>query len=307
MTNAGSRYRTLGDGYVEPGQRAWIPYLYILPALAIYAFFVLLPIAQTVWYSLHEWKGFGNAKFIGLENYADLFRDAMFLNALSNNLRFVAFYTVLPIIVGLFLTVLLARRKLFGLTIFRTGLFLPQVMSVVVVGVVWRWIYNPAFGPLNQILKSIGLESLAKAWLGDFDLALPSVGVVATWVQYGFCMVLFIAGVQRIDESLYDAAKIDGAGEWGQFRYVTLPGLRSEVSVALVTTLISALRVFDLIYVTTSGGPGNRTLVANLYLYNNAFTQNKVGYAAAVAVVLTLLILGISYVVITLRSRLTDG
>ena len=183
---------------------------------------------------------------------------------------------------------------------------MAYVMSMVVVGVVWRWIYNPAFGPLNRMLKAVGLEAWARPWLGDFALALPAVGIVGTWVQYGFCMALFIAGVQRIEEALYDAAKIDGANEFQQFRHVTLPGLRSEISVAMVTTLITALRVFDLIYVTTLGGPGNQTMVASLWLYRNAFQQNRVGYAATIAVVLTAIILVISYLVITLRLRTTS-
>jgi raffinose/stachyose/melibiose transport system permease protein len=139
--------------------------------------------------------------------------------------------------------------------------------------------------------------------LGDFRLALPAVGMIGTWVGYGFAMVLFIAGVQRIDEDLYDAAKLDGAGEWQQFLAVTLPGLRNEITIALVTTLIAALRTFDLVYVTTRGGPANRTMVVALDIYRNAFGIGRVGYAASIAVVLTVVILVVSYVVLTLRLR----
>jgi raffinose/stachyose/melibiose transport system permease protein len=232
-----------------------------------------------------------------------LLQDQVLRTALRNNFLFIAFYTLFPIMVGLFLTALLTRRQVRGLSFLRAGLFIPYVLSMVVVGVVWRWIYNPAFGPLNQVLKAVGLGDWARPWLGDFTLALPAVGVVGTWVQYGFCMVLFIAGVQRIEEDLYDAAKIDGANEFQQFWNVTLPSLRNEISVALVTTLITALRVFDLIYVTTKGGPGNQTMVASLWLYRNAFQLNRVGYAASIAVILTAIILVISYLVLTLRLR----
>jgi raffinose/stachyose/melibiose transport system permease protein len=288
----------------KPGKPSWVPYLYILPALAVYAVFVLWPIVDTVAYSLYRWDGFTPPVFIGLANYGDMVGDAVLQQSLVNNAVFVIFYSLLPIGVGLLLAVLLTRRPIAGRSFFRAGLFVPYVLSMVVVGVVWRWIYNPAFGPLNQALKAVGLEAWARPWLGDFTWALPAVGIVATWVQYGFCLVLFIAGIQSINETLYDAAKMDGAGEFQQFRSITLPSLRNEISVALVTTMIAALRVFDLVYVTTRGGPGNRTSVASLWLYQNAFQINRVGYAAAIAVVLTAAILIISFGIIGVRMRL---
>lgn len=282
----------------------WVAYLYLLPALAVYGVFVLWPIFDTLTYSLYQWDGFTPPVFIGLANYAELLGDEIFGQSLVNNGIFIIFYSLLPIALGLFLAVLLTRQPIRGRSLFRAGLFVPYVLSMVVVGVVWKWIYNPAFGPLNGALKAVGLETWARPWLGDFQWALPAVGLVATWVQYGFCLVLFIAGIQSINETLYDAAKIDGAGEWQQFRGITLPSLRNEIMVALVTTLIAALRVFDLVYVTTRGGPGNRTTVASLWLYQNAFQINRVGYAAAIAVVLTAAILLISFAIIGVRMRL---
>ena len=287
----------------QPGFRSWVAYAYILPALFIYAFFVLWPIANTLRLSFFDWDGVTKPVFTGLNNYANLVNDPVFRLALGNNLLFIAFYTLFPIVIALFLTSLMTNRKLRGLSFFRAGLFIPQVMAMVAVVVVWRWIYNPAFGPLNRALQGVGLGAWARPWLGDFDLALPAVGVVGTWVQYGFCLALFIAGVQRIEEALYDAAKIDGANEFQQFWHVTLPSLRNEISVALVTTFITALRIFDLVFVTTRGGPANQTLVASLWLYRNAFQLNRVGYAATIAVLLTAIILVVSYVVITLRLR----
>jgi raffinose/stachyose/melibiose transport system permease protein len=295
--------RKIKSSYYDPGQRPWTAYLYILPGLLIYVVFVLWPVVDTLRFSFYDWDGFSAPVFAGLDNYGRLLQDAVLHTALRNNFLFIAFYTLFPIVLSLFLTALLTRRQVRGLSFFRAGLFIPYVLSMVVVGVVWRWIYNPAFGPLNQLLKAVGLNAWARPWLGDFQLALPAVGAVGTWVQYGFCLVLFIAGVQRIEEALYDAAKIDGANEFQQFWNVTLPGLRSEISVALVTTLITALRVFDLVYVTTKGGPGNQTMVASLWLYRNAFQLNRVGYAASIAVVLTIIILVISYLIITLRLR----
>jgi raffinose/stachyose/melibiose transport system permease protein len=198
----------------KPGQRTWIAYLYILPAFTIYAFFILRPIAETIRISFYDWDGLTKPVFYGLNNYIELVQDNVLRLALWNNLLFMVFYTAFPILIALFLTVLLTRTRVRGLSFFRAGLFIPQVMAMVAVGVVWRWIYNPTFGPLNQTLQAIGLGSLARPWLGDFDLALPAVGIAGTWVQYCFCMVLFIAGVQHIDEALYEAAKIDGANEF---------------------------------------------------------------------------------------------
>lgn len=298
-------HRLLQVEGLKPGQRWYTGYLYLLPGLLAYSLFVFLPILDTFRYSLFAWDGISRPVFTGLRNYTALIHDPTFLTALFNNAVFILFYTVLPILLALLLTGLMTRRPLPGMTFFRAGLFVPQVMSMVVVGVVWRWILNPVNGPLNQLLRAVGLEAWAKAWLGDFTWALPAVGGIGTWVEYGFCMVLFIAGVQRIEPTLYDAARIDGANAYQEFRYVTLPGLGSELVVATITTLIAALRVFDLVFVTTRGGPGTRTLVLAFHIWRNAFVVNNVGYAAAVAVVLTILILAVSVVVLTVQERLT--
>lgn len=287
-----------------PGESPFLGWLYLAPGLAIYLVFVFYPILETVRTSFFRWDGFSqNRVFIGLENYRSLLNDSQFLVALSHNLIFILFYSILPIIVGLFLASLLGRKPIRGLTFFRAGLFLPQVLSMVVVGVIWRWIFNPAFGPLNLLLKSIGLASWAKPWLGDFTWALPSVGLIGTWVEYGFCMVLFLAGIQRLPPDFYEAAELDGANDLQQLWYITLPSLRPEFGVALITTMIAALRVFDLVYVTTRGGPGDQTLVAAFLVYRSAFVQNRIGYAAAVATVLTAVILCISFFVLRLQGN----
>ena len=288
----------------RPGQSRYLGWLYVAPGLAVYVFFVLYPIVETIRTSFYRWDGFSaDREFIGFENYRILLSDGQFLPALSHNLIFIVFYSLLPIAIGLFLTAVMSRRPIRGLAFYRAALFAPQVISMVVVGVVWRWIYNPAFGPLNTYLKAVGLDFLAKAWLGDFTWALPAVGLIGTWVMYGFCLVLFLAGVQRIPQQLYEAAQIDGANEYQQFRHVTLPGLRGEIIVALITTLIAALRVFDLIFVTTRGGPGDQTLVAAFLVYRAAFELNRVGYAAAVATLLALVIFTISLIILRFQSE----
>jgi raffinose/stachyose/melibiose transport system permease protein len=273
-------------------------YLYILPALLFYGIFILYPIVNTLRYSFFSWTGFSQPVFIGFKNYLDLLNDPGFLKAISNNFKFIIFYSVFPILIALLLTALMTRRNLRGLNLFRAGFFIPYIMPMVVVGVVWRWIYNPVFGLLNSLLREVGLDMLARPWLGDFSLAQPAVGVVATWVQYGFCMTLFIAGVQKIDESLFDAAKVDGANGFQQLLYITIPGIKPEILVAAISTFIAALRAFDLVFVTTRGGPGTQTVVTSLLLYQNAFQINRVGYAAAIAVLQSAAILIISYLLL---------
>jgi raffinose/stachyose/melibiose transport system permease protein len=287
----------------RPGERAWWPYAFIAPALAVYLAFVFVPVLDTARYSFTEWDGLTAPVFVGLDNYVRAFTDPIFLQSLGNNLALAVWFSLLPIGLGLVITSLIARSGLPGAWFFRTAAFLPYVLSLVVVGVAWRWIYSPAFGPLNQLLEAVGLGAMARPWLGDFDLALPAVGVIGTWVQYGFVTILMVAGVQKIDEGLYEAARLDGASSWQQFRAVTLPGLRNEITVALVFTLIASFRVFDLVFVLTKGGPGTQTSVLSFLVYKNAFQYNALGYAAAMAVILTGIVLAISVFVVRWRER----
>ncbi len=286
-----------------PGESRFHGWLYLLPGILIYLVFIFYPILETIRTSFYQWDGFSkNRIFIGFENYINLVGDSQFLLALFNNIKFIIFYTIIPIIIGLFLASLLGRKKLPGMTFFRAGLFLPQILSMVVVGVTWRWIFNPVFGPLNMGLRAIGLDALTHSWLGDFKLAFPSVGSIGTWVEYGFCMVLFLAGMQRISEDFYEAAQLDGANAFQQLIYITLPSLRPELGVALITTIIAALRVFDLVYVTTRGGPGESTLVTGFLVYRTAFLQNNIGYAAAVATVMTIVIFAIALIILRFQT-----
>lgn len=287
-----------------PGESRFKGWFYLLPGMVVYLVFVFIPILSTIRNSFYKWNGISSQReLIWLDNYARLTGDPQFLRALANNFIFIIFYSLIPILIGLLLASLLGRKPLRGMTFFRTGLFLPQILSMVVVGVTWRWIFNPTFGLLNTTLRAVGLDSLARPWLGDFSLALPAVGTVGTWVMYGFCMVLFLAGMQRIPEDQYEAAQLDGANGLQQFLYVTLPNLRAELGVALITTVIAALRVFDLVYVTTRGGPGDSTLVTGFLVYRSAFQQNQLGYASAIATVMTILIFVISMVILRFQSR----
>jgi raffinose/stachyose/melibiose transport system permease protein len=215
----------------------------------------------------------------------------------------IVFYALLPVAIGLLLAGLLARARVRGLALFRTVLFLPQVIAMVVVAVMWRMIYDPGSGALNELLRAVGLGALAQSWLGDFNLALPSVGLVGTWVSFGLAMVLLTAGVQKIPPSLVDAARVDGAGIVHEFFAVTLPALRGEIAVALTLTTIAALRNFDLVYITTGGGPGDATSVPAFQVYDRAFQTGQVGSAAAIGLSLTLVIFVLVFGINRLSER----
>ncbi|MEB8338809.1 carbohydrate ABC transporter permease [Streptomyces endophyticus] len=285
-----------------PGEPRSIGYLYVLPALAVYGLFLLYPFGQAVGLSFLHWDGLTRATSAGLDNYTALFTDPTLRAPFGHALVLLVFYAALPVTIGLLLAATMSRIRVRGLTFFRTVLFLPQVLAMVVVGVAWRSILAPD-GLLNDVLRGVGLDSLARPWLGDDTWALPAVGVVGTWVMTGLCMVLFLAGAQRIPRELYEAARLDGAGAVREFFAVTLPGLRGEISVALTLTIIAGLRNFDLIYITTGGGPGNATSVPAYEVYHRAFELNEVGSAAAIGVALTVLIFALTVTV----SRLVEG
>ncbi|MFF7416213.1 carbohydrate ABC transporter permease [Streptomyces smyrnaeus] len=285
-----------------PGEPRAVGYLYVLPALAVFGVFLLWPLGQTAWLSLLHWDGLTRATWAGTDNYRDLLTDPELRAPFAHAAVLLLFYAVLPVAIGLLLTAALTRFRIRGMTFFRTVLFLPQVLAMVVVGVAWRAVLAPD-GLLNDTLRTLGMGGLTRSWLGDHTWALPAVGTIGTWVETGLCLVLFLAGAQRIPRELYEAARIDGAGPVREFFTVTLPGLRAEIAVALTLTLVAALRNFDLIYITTSGGPGNATSVPAYEVYRRAFETGEVGSASAMGITLTAVIFALTMVV----TRLVEG
>lgn len=292
-----SRPTAPASGWAPRGRnRRWRGYLYVLPALVFYLGFAVFPALQTAHLSLYEWDGVSVGTWAGLGNYAQVFSDPVLYGAVLHALVLVIFFSWVPIVLGLLMTGLLSRRRRRGMTLFRLLFFLPQIIPLVAVGVTWRWMYQED-GVVNQILGLVGLDAITRAWLGDFGLALYAVGLIGTWAMSGLCMMLFLTGVQKVDVDLYESARLDGAGPVREFVSVTLPHLRGEIAVAMTVTTVAALASFDIVYVTTNGGPGNQTTVPGLLVYRLAFTDGRVGLAAAVAVVLAILILAIVYVV----------
>lgn len=267
---------------------------YLAPAALVYLAFVGLPIAASAWLSLTSWNGTAAPSFVGASNYVAILGDARFLTALRNNAAFLVFYAVLPMAIGLVLSDLIARAGRRERVPLRILFFLPYVMPSAVLGVIWRWLYNPAFGPIDQVLRGIGLPGAALAWLGDFSAALPAVGFVAVWYFTGFCTVLFLGGLQRLDPTLFQAAALDGASPVRTFWSIAVPNLRPELRIAALLTVIASVKAFDLVFVMTRGGPGTSTLVTNIYMYENGFQLNRFGYAAAVAIIGAVLVFAVN-------------
>lgn len=274
--------------------------VYLAPAALLYLLFVIAPGLHTVWLSMFDWDGVTVGTWTGLDNYAAVLHNPLLRGAVVHAFVLVVFFSFVPIAVGLLMAALLGRARRRGMTPFRVLFFLPQVVPMVAVGITWRWMYTDD-GAVNQILRAVGLGGITQAWLGSFQLALPAVGIVGTWALSGLCLVLFLSGMQKVDVSLYEAARLDGAGAVREFFTVTLPALRGEVAVALTITVVAALASFDLVYVTTNGSPGNATTVPGLLVYRLAFTNGQVGLASALAVTLTVLIVA----VVGIISRLT--
>jgi len=285
-----------------PGEPRTVAYLYIAPALLVFGAFLLWPILHAVWLSFYAWDGLTLGTWAGLDNYRQVLTDPELRAPFAHALVLVVFFAALPVTIGLALAGLMSRSALPGLGVFRTVLFLPQVIAMVVVGIAWSAIYAPD-GALNDSLSALGLDGLARAWLGDEVFALPAVGMVGTWVSTGLCVVLFLAGLSKVPRELYEAARLDGAGPVREFLAVGLPALRGEIAVAATLTVIAALRTFDLVYVMTSGGPGGRTRVPSYEVYDRAFQQGQVGSAAAIAVLLTIVIMALTVAINRFADR----
>ncbi|MDP9369712.1 MAG: sugar ABC transporter permease [Chloroflexota bacterium] len=278
-------------------------YLFLLPAFALYAVFMIYPFIQSIYLSFTDWNGATAVKnFVGLDNYTQLFNDELLWTALRHNIIWVVIGTIAPMVIGLLLAVLLGNRPR-GFTLFRTVYFMPQVLSPVVIALVWGWIYNPVFGILNEGLDAVGLEAVSRGWIGDPDFALYAVLAAAIWAETGFVFVIFLAGLQNVSRDLLEAAMIDGANAWQRFWNVTVPQLANVINVVTALLLIGGFSVFDIIFVMTGGGPANATEVIATYTYKEAFTQNRVGYAATLSLVMTAISLIASIVFIRLRER----
>jgi len=303
----GRRFKVVRPNVGARSRRAGRPMAYLLPAFAVYAAFFLFPASQLLRLSFLRWDGVTPRQPAGFDNYTRLVSDPLFWAAFKNTVMWTAAAIVLPVVIGLALAIFLSRSEMFGKTLFRTLFFMPQVLSTVVVAVLWGWIYNPSFGALNTTLRSLGLDGLVQGWLGEPSFALWALFVAWTWTQYGFAMIIFIAAIDDIDETYFEAASIDGATVLQQIRYVLVPAIKGPVTTVVLIMAIVAFQVFDLVLLLTNGGPGRSTSVLAHFMYEAAFRFRKVGYGAAIGVVLMALILGVSMGIIKIRKAFDEG
>lgn len=269
-------------------------YLFLFPALLLYGAFVVVPILQVTAYSFFSWDNGIAQGFVGFANYARLGYDTVFWAALGHNAIWVVLTLAFPLMAGLLLAAILADRSPRTIQIMSAIYFLPRTIPLVVAGIIWGWIYNPLFGLLNYGLDLLGLGSLAGAWLAEENSALVSLNVVGAWTFFGFCVVIYLGAIQSIDPSLYEAAEVDGAPWWRKFRDITVPLLSNSTLFLGLYAAIEAMRFFDLIWVTTQGGPGYATEVLTTHIYKTFFLVGDFGYAAVLSVVLLVIVLSLS-------------
>jgi len=269
-------------------------YWFLAPALIIYLAFVAVPIAQVVGYSFFSWDSGQIDTFVGLANFARLGSDSTFWIALWHNAIWVVLTLAFPLTAGLLLSAILAERRPNTVRVLAAVYFIPRTIPLVVAGIIWGWIYNPIFGLLNYGLDVVGLDQFAQAWLAEESTALLSLNVVGAWTFFGFCVVIYLAAIQSIDLSLYEAADIDGAGWGAKFRDITVPLLRNSTLFLGLYAAIEAMRFFDLIWVTTQGGPGYATEVLTTHVYKTFFLVGDFGYASVLSVVLLAIVLSLA-------------
>ena len=278
-------------------------YLFLLPALLIYLVFVAWPVVQSIYFGFFEWNGLGKEMtFNGLQNYVDMFtKDAVFLQSLGNSLIATLVLALVPTALGLGFAALFSNLRGGGL--YRSAIFLPYLVAMVAVGTIWSWIYNPRIDAPGILLQAVGLGGWVHDWLGDKATALAAALVPGIWRFTGFAIVIFYAAIQSIPVDLYEAARVDGASGWQSFWKITLPLVRQAMIIVVVWMTMDALKLFDLIFVLTRGNPNHATEMIATWMFANTFRHYKMGYGAAMSVVLFLIILGFSIIYIRWATR----
>ncbi|PRX35294.1 multiple sugar transport system permease protein [Meinhardsimonia xiamenensis] len=275
---------TPSRGWWRRNQQRFAPWLFLAPGIAMFLVYVIIPIFQSMSLSLYDWDGLGEKTYIGLDNYRELFDDEAFYTSLKNNVIWLVLY-LLAIPAGLFVALFL-NQNVTGIRLYKSLFFFPFVISQVVVGLVFSWFYDPSYGLLNIILQGFGLEPIPV--LADERYATYGIIAAGLWPQTAYCMILYLTGLNAVDPEQIEAARLDGAKGWRMLWYVVLPQLRPATFIAMVVTIIGALRSFDLISIMTDGGPWGSTRVLAFYMYEQAFSEYgfRMGYGAAIAVVL---------------------
>jgi raffinose/stachyose/melibiose transport system permease protein len=281
------------------------PWLFAIPALLVYATFLVYPALSSLFFSFTDWDGLSPTyDIVGVDNYVEMTKDPVVRQALLNNVIWTVVTIVVPLVLGLALATLL-NGKVRAKTALRLLFYTPCVLPLVSIASIWGWLYNPDSGVVNEVLRGAGLGNLAQPWLGQDSTALWAVMVPAVWLRTGFPMLLYLAALQGIPDELYEAATVDGATRSQQFWHITMPSLRPAHYIVLALSLIDSFKVFDMIYAMTYGGPGTATQVMGTWMYANVFQYYQAGYGTAIAVVITVIAIavGIPYVLSQTKER----
>ena len=259
-----------------------------MPAFLTHLLFITLPAAATLYYSFFDWNGIGAMKFIGLQNYREMFNDPEFYTALINNFKWILVFITVPILLGLLMAVRVSKLKKTQM-FFRTVYFLPYIIAASMAGRIWCTYLNPYFG-INNVLKSIGWTTLGKTlWLGNKNIALYSVMFVDLWHFWGFVMVMFLGALQQVDPTLYESARVEGASRTQEFAYITIPSIMPTITFIVITIIMWSFLTFDYVWVMTGGGPGNASELISTLVYRMAYSHYRTGYASTICVFQTFL------------------
>lgn len=278
--------------------------LFLFPALVFMAIFVVWPIINSLQLSLYQWNGIDPTRaFVGLDNWSRLLQDNVFWKALRNNLTIVVLSIVIQLPIAMLLAVMLERNRSFISKFLKTVYFFPMLMSSVAVGILFKYIYDPTFGLINEGLNRVGLGTLAQGWLGEPRYALLAVILVICWQFIPFYMILFYAALNNVPGELKDAARIDGANDGRYYRYIALPMVMGIVRTAMVLSLIGSLKYFDLVWVMTEGGPNNASELMATYMYKKAFPSFEVGYGSTIAFAMFVFVMLVALVTLGIGRR----
>ena len=280
--------------------------VFLLPGLLLYLAFFLLPALQGFAFSLFSWQGFTAVAFVGLKNYARLLDDAVLKESVVHMVYLVAVYVTLPVVLGLVCADLLFRGRVKGATFFRTIYFLPQVFTTTAVGILFMWMAEPNYGMVNSLLHAVHLDFLRRPWLGDEKFAIHAIALMTVWLNFGYVMVILLAGIQKINASLYEAADLDGTSSLQKLLFVTVPSLRNEFLVVIILMIINALNTYPLIQAATGGGPGYATMVPAYWGFRVFSAQSNLGYGSTIINVLVVLTAVITLATFSLRGE-EDG
>lgn len=278
----------------------WTPYLFILPALAIYSFTVLIPVIGTLGTSFFKWNGYGTPEVVGFNNYLRALRDTIFLNSFQHVFIYILATIVLEVVIGLILAGILASRK--TTDVYRIALFVPVMLPMVIVAVLWRFVFNADFGLLNGFFEAIGKPEWQQIWLGDQRFALAAICIVSGWVYSGFYLAIFYAGLQRLPREVVESASLDGATQRQVFWKIKVPMIRRLWEVAVLICITGGIQGFDLFFVMTNGGPYYSTEVPTTYMVRMVFRDQEIGYGSALAIMVTTTVLIIGFIYSKIRK-----